>query len=117
VESSDKDLRKFISPEEIDWEANPLIPAVAQDFKTGEALMLAYVNEEALRLTLAKGYAHYYSRSRKALWMKGETSGNTQKVIEVRIDCDKDALLYIVEQTGCACHTGERSCFYRKIEG
>ncbi|MDR2400437.1 MAG: phosphoribosyl-AMP cyclohydrolase [Deferribacteraceae bacterium] len=101
----------------IDWSKTPLVPAVAQEYYTGEVLMLAYVNEEALNLTLSKGYAHYFSRSRNAIWLKGETSGNLQKIREVRIDCDDDALLYIVEQQGNACHTGELSCFYRKISG
>jgi phosphoribosyl-AMP cyclohydrolase len=103
--------------DDIDWEKTPLIPAVAQEHATGEVLMLAYVNKEALRLTLAKGYAHYFSRSRNALWLKGETSGNLQKVVEVRADCDNDAVLYVVEQKGAACHTGEHSCFHKKIEG
>lgn len=94
-----------------------LIPVVVQDAKTKEVLMLAYANEEALRKTFETGYAHYYSRSRKKLWMKGEESGNVQKVIEVRVDCDEDALLYIVEQKGVACHTGNYSCFFRKLEG
>jgi phosphoribosyl-AMP cyclohydrolase len=102
---------------DIDWEKTPLIPAVAQEYATGDVLMLAYVDKEALRLTLAKGYAHYFSRSRNALWLKGETSGNLQKVVEVRADCDNDAVLYIVEQKGAACHTGEHSCFHKKIEG
>uniref|UniRef100_A0A7C4S5D9 Phosphoribosyl-AMP cyclohydrolase n=1 Tax=Geoglobus ahangari TaxID=113653 RepID=A0A7C4S5D9_9EURY len=94
-----------------------LIPVVVQDARTKEVLMLAYANEEALRKTFETGFAHYFSRSRKKLWMKGEESGNVQKVIEVRADCDKDALLYIVEQRGVACHTGNYSCFFRKLEG
>ena len=94
-----------------------LIPVVVQDAKTKEVLMLAYANEEALRKTFETGFAHYFSRSRKKLWMKGEESGNVQKVIEVRVDCDEDALLYIVEQKGVACHTGNYSCFFRKLEG
>ncbi len=93
-----------------------LIPVIAQDAKSGEVLMLAYANEEAIRKTLETGYAHYWSRSRKKLWMKGETSGNVQKVIEVRVDCDGDALLYIVEQVGNACHTGNRTCFFRRLK-
>ncbi len=92
-----------------------LIPVIAQDARSGEVLMLAYANEEAIRRTLETGYAHYWSRSRKKLWMKGETSGNVQKVIEVRVDCDGDALLYIVEQVGNACHTGNRTCFFRRL--
>lgn len=92
-----------------------MIPAVAQDTETKEVLMLAYVNREALQLTLESGFAHYYSRSRASLWKKGNSSGNVQYVTEVRIDCDADTLLYLVNQTGVACHTGSRSCFYRKI--
>ena len=93
---------------------NGLIPVVVQDVG-GEVLMLAYANEEAIRKTLETGYAHYYSRSRNKLWMKGETSGNVQRIVEVRVDCDCDSLLYIVEQKGNACHTGNRSCFFRRL--
>jgi phosphoribosyl-AMP cyclohydrolase len=77
--------------------------------------MLAYANKEAVEKTLQTGYAHYYSRSRKKLWMKGEESGNRQRVLKILVDCDADALIYIVEQTGVACHTGNRSCFYREL--
>ncbi|OPY53596.1 MAG: Phosphoribosyl-AMP cyclohydrolase [Methanosaeta sp. PtaU1.Bin060] len=94
-----------------------LIPAIAQDWKTGEVLMLAYMNDEALAKTLETGKAHYWSRSRKKLWLKGEVSGHFQHVREVRIDCDEDAVLLLVEQVGGACHTGYRSCFYRTIDG
>jgi phosphoribosyl-AMP cyclohydrolase len=94
-----------------------LIPAIAQDYTTGEVLMLAYMNYEALAKTRETGRAHYYSRSRKRLWLKGETSGNFQLVKEIRIDCDYDAILLLVEQIGGACHTGYRSCFYRTVEG
>jgi phosphoribosyl-AMP cyclohydrolase len=97
------------------FDANGLIPAVAQDANSGEVLMLAWMNAEALRLTLETGRATYWSRSRQTLWAKGETSGHTQRVVEARIDCDQDAILLRVEQTGPACHTGERSCFYRVI--
>ncbi len=90
-----------------------LVPVVAQDATTGEVLMLAYADREALEATLATSQAHYHSRSRGGLWRKGETSGHDQHVVEVRYDCDEDALLYRVEQTGPACHTGHRSCFYR----
>jgi phosphoribosyl-AMP cyclohydrolase len=93
------------------------LPAVAQDAETGEVLMLAYVTEEALERTRETGYAHYYSRSRDELWKKGGTSGHTQAVEEVRVDCDGDALLYVVDQTGGACHTGYESCFYRTVDG
>jgi phosphoribosyl-AMP cyclohydrolase len=97
-----------------DWERTPLIPAVAQD-ESGEVLMLAYVNEDALKLSMETGYAHYFSRSRNKLWKKGETSGHLQEIVEIRLDCDGDALLYIIRQHGPACHTGNRSCFYTKI--
>jgi len=90
-----------------------LIPVVTQDYKTKEVLMLAYMNEEALKKTLETGYVHYWSRSRGKIWKKGETSGNTQRVINIRYDCDEDALLIEVEQKGVACHTGNYSCFYR----
>ncbi|MES1201989.1 MAG: phosphoribosyl-AMP cyclohydrolase [Pseudomonadota bacterium] len=99
------------------FDANGLIAAVAQDATTGEVLMLAWMNAEALRLTLETGQATYWSRSRQKLWRKGEESGHAQRVVEARIDCDQDAVLLRVEQTGAACHTGERSCFYRVIEG
>ncbi len=94
-----------------------LIPAIAQDYATGEVLMLAYMNDEALAKTRETGKAHYWSRSRKRLWIKGETSGNFQIVREIRIDCDSDAILLLVEQKGGACHTGYRSCFYRTVDG
>jgi phosphoribosyl-ATP pyrophosphohydrolase/phosphoribosyl-AMP cyclohydrolase len=95
-----------------------LIPVVAQDYRTGEVRMVAYANREAVEKTLQTGYAHYYSRSRQKIWKKGETSGELQRVREVRVDCDGDTLLYIVEQEkNRACHTGERNCFYRTVEG
>ena len=102
---------------EIRFDANGLVPVVAQDATTGEVLTLAYANNEAVDKTLESGEAHYYSRSREELWRKGATSGNTQKVVEVRLDCDGDALIYRVEPRGPACHTGERSCFYRTVAG
>jgi len=89
-----------------------LIPAIAQDFNSREVLMLAYMDEQAFIKTLQTGFMHYHSRSRNALWLKGETSGHVQRIIEGKIDCDKDTLLFLVEQTGAACHTGEKSCFY-----
>jgi len=92
-----------------------LVPAVAQDAETGEVLMLAYVSSEALLRTVDTGRAHYYSRSRDELWEKGATSGHTQSVVDVRVDCDADTLLYVVEQAGGACHTGHRSCFHRSV--
>jgi phosphoribosyl-AMP cyclohydrolase len=89
---------------------------VATDVGTGEVLMVAHMNDEALRKTIASGEAWYYSRSRKSLWRKGETSGHVQRVVEMRMDCDQDAIWIRVEQSGAACHTGRRSCFYRRIE-
>ncbi len=94
-----------------------LVPVVAQDTATGEVLTLAYANREAVERTLSTGEAHYFSRSRSELWRKGATSGNTQRVAEVRVDCDGDALLYRVEPRGPACHTGERTCFFTTLEG
>lgn len=95
-----------------------LVPAVAQDYKTGEILMVAFMNEEAFELTLKTGIVHYWSRSRKTLWKKGESSGNVQQVKEIRIDCDNDCVLLKINQIGdAACHTGYRSCFYRVVEG
>lgn len=94
-----------------------LIPAIAQDYNSGEILMLAYMNQAALDATLSTGKATYYSRSRQTLWVKGETSGKLQLVKEIRIDCDDDAVLLKVEQLGkAACHTGHRSCFFKKVE-
>ncbi|WP_042679955.1 bifunctional phosphoribosyl-AMP cyclohydrolase/phosphoribosyl-ATP diphosphatase HisIE [Thermococcus paralvinellae] len=101
--------------EKVNWEKNNgIVPVIVQDTK-GEVLTLAYMNKEALKKTLETGYAHYYSRSQKRIRMKGEVSGNVQKVKEIKIDCDSDALLLIVEPKGPACHTGNYSCFYRKL--
>lgn len=94
---------------------NGLIPVVVQDVNTKEVLMLAYTNIDALKRTLETGNAHYWSRSRQKLWMKGETSGNVQKIKDIIVDCDYDSLLFIVEQKGNACHTGERTCFHNKL--
>ena len=94
-----------------------LIPAIIQDAKSGQVLMMAYMNQEALEKTRATGRTWFYSRSRQSLWMKGETSGNIQTVQEIRYDCDQDTLLVLVEQTGGACHTGHYSCFYRNLNG
>lgn len=102
---------------DVDFGADGLVPAVAQDAESGEVLMLAYVDREALDRTRETGRAHYYSRSRDELWEKGATSGHTQAVEEVRVDCDADSLLYLVDQSGGACHTGYRSCFHRTIDG
>ena len=98
------------------FDANGLVTCVATDASTSEVLMVAHMNEEALRKTIATGEAWYYSRSRQALWRKGETSGHVQRVVEMRTDCDQDAIWIRVEQTGAACHTGRHSCFYRKVE-
>jgi phosphoribosyl-AMP cyclohydrolase len=98
------------------FDASGLVTCVATDAVTGEVLMVAHMNDEALRRTIASGEAWYFSRSRNALWRKGETSGHTQRVIEMRTDCDQDAVWIKVEQIGAACHTGRRSCFYRKVE-
>jgi phosphoribosyl-AMP cyclohydrolase / phosphoribosyl-ATP pyrophosphohydrolase len=102
--------------EKLDFKkGNGLIPVMVQDAKTKELLMQAYANKEAVELTLKTKKATYWSRSRNELWIKGETSGHTQKVISVATDCDYDSLLYVVEQTGPACHTGEYSCFHHKM--
>jgi phosphoribosyl-AMP cyclohydrolase len=98
------------------FDASGLVTCVATEAATGEVLMVAHMNEEALRKTIATGEAWYFSRSRSALWRKGETSGQVQHVVEMRLDCDQDAVWIRVEQRGAACHTGRRSCFYRKIE-
>ncbi|MEQ1753647.1 MAG: phosphoribosyl-AMP cyclohydrolase [Micropepsaceae bacterium] len=98
----------------VKYDASGLVPAIAQDAKDGKVLMLAWMNREALNLTLETGQVTYWSRSRRSLWRKGETSGHVQQLVGAWIDCDGDALLLSVEQTGPACHTGERSCFFRK---
>ncbi len=98
------------------FDASGLVTCVATDAATGDVLMVAHMNDEALRKTIASGEAWYFSRSRNALWRKGETSGHTQRVVEMRIDCDQDAVWIRVEQIGAACHTGRQSCFYRKVE-
>ena len=99
------------------FDASGLVTCVATDADTGEVLMVAHMNDEALRKTIASGEAWYFSRSRNALWRKGEISGHTQRVVEMRMDCDQDAIWIRVEQSGAACHTGRRSCFYRKVDG
>ena len=102
--------------DQIRFDPAGLVPTIAQQHDTGEVLMLAWMNREAVAETLATGRACYYSRSRAALWRKGETSGQTQRLVELRIDCDADAILLRVDQTGVACHTGRRSCFYRAAQ-
>jgi len=108
-------MQKII--DKIDWEKSSLIPVVAQDYQTKEVLMLAYMDKEAVTLTLATKKAHYFSRSKQRIWMKGETSGNIQNIKDIMIDCDNDTLLIMIEQVGgAACHTGRRSCFFTKLE-
>ncbi len=102
---------------EVKWDEQGLVPAIAQDAKTGEVLMFAWMNREALEKTAATGQAIYWSRSRRKLWHKGEESGHFQKVVEIRTDCDNDVILLKIEQIGgIACHTGRRSCFFNKLE-
>ena len=100
----------------LNFNANGLIAAIIQDAETKEILMLAYMNAETLRLTIERGETYFWSRSRNELWHKGETSGNIQKVMEILVDCDADTLLIAVQPQGPACHTGERTCFYRRLE-
>jgi phosphoribosyl-AMP cyclohydrolase / phosphoribosyl-ATP pyrophosphohydrolase len=103
--------------EQISFDEKGLVPCVAQDFASGEVLTLAYANEESLRLTVETGEMHFFSRSRDQIWRKGEESGNVLKLKQLRYDCDGDAIVALVEPTGPACHTGERSCFYRELGG
>ena len=103
--------------ENLKFDDRGLVPIVVQDEATGDVLMLAYANEEAIRRTLDSGTTWFWSRSRNEYWNKGATSGNTQHLVDVRYDCDGDALLYLVHADGPACHTGERSCFYRSLGG
>jgi phosphoribosyl-AMP cyclohydrolase / phosphoribosyl-ATP pyrophosphohydrolase len=103
--------------EQVRFDEKGLVPCVAQDAESGEVLTLAYANEEALRLTVESGEMHFFSRSRNKIWRKGEESGHVLKLVQLRIDCDGDAVLALVEPTGPACHTGERTCFYRELEG
>lgn len=103
---------------QLKWNTEGLVPAIAQDWQSGEVLMLAWMNRESLALTAQEGRAIYWSRSRKALWRKGEESGHVQKLKELRIDCDADTVLMKVEQVGgIACHTGRRNCFFQKLDG
>ena len=102
---------------ELDFGEDGLVPVVAQAADSGEVLMLAYADRDAVEQSAETGRAHYYSRSRDELWEKGATSGHTQEIEEIRVDCDGDALLYVVEQSGGACHTGHHSCFHRTLDG
>jgi len=103
--------------EQVNFDDRGLVPVIAQDHATGEVLTLAYASEESLRLSVETGELHFYSRSREEIWRKGETSGNVLKLRQLRLDCDGDAIVALVEPTGPACHTGERSCFYRELGG
>ena len=107
---------EMIAIENLKFDASGLIPAVVQDADTSQVLMLAYMNAESFQLTLETKETHFWSRSRQELWHKGATSGNTQQVIEVKVDCDADTLLIRVHPAGPACHTGEQTCFYRNIQ-
>ncbi len=103
--------------DEMPWNTDGLVPAIAQQYDSGEVLMMAWMNRAALQETLATGQVCYWSRSRQKLWRKGESSGQTQKLIELRLDCDGDTVLLKVDQTGPACHTGRRDCFFNKVAG
>ena len=111
-----KETAEPSSPTDLHWDGRGLIPAIVQEAATGTVLMLAYMNQEALECSISTGETHFWSRSRSELWHKGATSGNTQRIVEIRYDCDGDALLLLVEPKGPACHTGHRSCFYRTLE-
>ncbi|RJS85580.1 phosphoribosyl-AMP cyclohydrolase [Candidatus Bathyarchaeota archaeon] len=109
-------MRK-VGIEKLDFDkGGGLIPVVVQDYKTKMVLTLAYVNKEALLMTIKTGYAHYYRRSKGRVMMKGETSGNVQRVIDILVDCDQDALIFLVEQKGVACHLGEETCFHNRLK-
>src|SRR5258706_10878866 len=105
-----------VASRNLKFDANGLIPAIVQDAESNQVLMMAYMNEESLRLTLETKETHFWSRSRNELWHKGETSGNIQHVLEIRVDCDEDTLLILVQPAGPACHTGNQTCFYRGIK-
>ena len=109
--------RTPFDPQTLRWDERGLIPAIAQDHGSGEVLMLAWMSAESLAETLATRRVTYWSRSRRALWRKGETSGHVQRLVDLRVDCDRDCLLLLVEQTGPACHTGAPSCFFTAVRG
>jgi phosphoribosyl-AMP cyclohydrolase len=104
-------------PASLKFDVNGLIPAIAQDHDSGDVLMMAWMNEESLKRTLQTGQVTYWSRSRQAFWAKGESSGHVQRLVELRVDCDRDCLLLLVRQEGPACHTNRRSCFYTAVRG
>ncbi len=106
----------MFDPATLRYDAHGLIPAIAQDAANGDVLMMAWMNAEAVARTLETGRVTYWSRSRQAFWIKGETSGHTQKLVEMRVDCDRDTLLVLIEQTGPACHTNRRSCFFTAVQ-
>jgi phosphoribosyl-AMP cyclohydrolase len=112
-EENDRENGSRLNPK---YDSNGLISAVVTDDSSGELLMVAFMNNEALNLTLESGVVHFFSRSRQSLWKKGETSGNTLELVEIRIDCDQDAVWVKAKPAGPTCHTGQRSCFYRRIE-
>ena len=105
----------MFDPSSLNYDAAGLVPAIAQDERTGEVLMMAWMNEAAVRRTLETGRVTYWSRSRAAFWVKGETSGHVQELVDFRLDCDRDCLLVVVRQTGPACHTNRRTCFYTAV--
>lgn len=113
-ETSNQNLERF-EPADLTYNEAGLLPAIAQDAETREVLMLAWMNADSIAQTLETGRVTYWSRSRQSFWVKGETSGHTQELVELRFDCDKDCLLVLVKQTGPACHTGRRHCFYRTV--
>jgi phosphoribosyl-AMP cyclohydrolase len=115
--SDAKEKRMGFDPASLKYDANGLIPCIAQDAGSGEVLMFAWMNAESVARTVATGRVTYWSRSRRAFWVKGESSGHVQELVELRIDCDRDCLLALVNQTGPACHTNRRSCFYTAVRG
>jgi phosphoribosyl-AMP cyclohydrolase len=115
--SQSPDATTNFDPATLAWDERGLVPAIAQDHASGEVLMLAWMSRESLDETLRTGQVTYWSRSRRALWRKGETSGHVQRLVSLRVDCDRDCLLLSVDQTGPACHTGARSCFYTLVSG
>jgi len=117
MRGTDKHVGMSADAPDLAFDEQELLPVVAQDADSGEVLMLAYASERALERTRETGLGHYYSRSRDELWQKGGSSGHVQRVEEIRVDCDGDALLYLIEQEGGACHTGYESCFYRTVDG